>query len=186
MWASFQLPQRASEWHWVENYHQAPLAPLYLCQKNFLPLPNPKFACWDIRELQQKKTVAYTKALQFWEEKANLPAEGQTHLLVGGIVELGEQMKHYVSFTDEVIFSGVALREESPITQPKKDTPKGAQPVQADSPVTEATVDVTMESTGEKKPPNHFSAWEKVLHPSRPIVAAELIPPIKSPQAKTS
>ena len=27
VWASFQLPQKTSKWHQVENYHQAPLAP---------------------------------------------------------------------------------------------------------------------------------------------------------------
>ena len=70
VWASFQLPQRTSKWHWVENYHQAPPASLCLHQKSFLPLPDPKFACQVIRELQREKTVAYAKALQFWVEKA--------------------------------------------------------------------------------------------------------------------
>ena len=31
VWASFQLPLRTSKWHWVENYHQASLAPPCLC-----------------------------------------------------------------------------------------------------------------------------------------------------------
>ena len=110
-------------------------------------------------------------------EKANLPIEGQPHLLAGSIVELREEMKCYVSFTDEDIFSGVALLEEFPITQPKEATPKGAQLAQADSPVKEATVDVTMEPTREKKPPNWFPGWEKVLHPSRLVVAMKQIPP---------
>ena len=39
--ASFQLPQRASKQHQVENYHQAPWAPLCLHQKDFLPHPTP-------------------------------------------------------------------------------------------------------------------------------------------------
>ena len=142
--ASFQLHQRTSEWHLVENCYQAPPVPLCLCQKSFLPLPDAKFACQDIREPQQEKTVAYTKALQFWAEKANLPTEGQPYLLVGSIVELREDMKCYVSFTDKDIFSGVALPEESPITQPKEATPKGAQPAQANSHVKKATADVTM------------------------------------------
>ena len=46
--ASFRLPKRASELHWVENYYQAPPALLCLLQKNFLPLPNSIFACCDI------------------------------------------------------------------------------------------------------------------------------------------
>ena len=37
VWASFQLPQQISEWHQVETYHQASLAPLCLQQKSFLP-----------------------------------------------------------------------------------------------------------------------------------------------------
>ena len=121
--------------------------------------------------------VAYAKALQFWAEKANLPTEGQPYLLVGSIVELGEEMKCYVSFTDENVFSGIALPEESPITQTKEATPKGAQSAQANSPVKEATMDVTMEPTKEKKPPNWFPGWEKVLHSSRLVFAAGEIPP---------
>ena len=48
-----------------------PPAPPCLCQKDFLPPPNPKFPCWDIREEQLEKTVAYVQALQFWAEKSN-------------------------------------------------------------------------------------------------------------------
>ena len=60
--ASFELPQQISEQHGVENYHQAPLALLCICQKIFLPQPDPKFACRDIRELQLEKMVAYAQA----------------------------------------------------------------------------------------------------------------------------
>ena len=135
VWASFQLPQRISKWQWVENYHQASLASPCLHWKSFLPPPNSKFTCQDIRELQQEKTVAYAKALQFWMGKANPPTQGQPCLLAGSAVELREEMKYYVSFTDEDVFSGMALPEESPITQTKEATPEGAQPRQAISPV---------------------------------------------------
>ena len=57
--ASFWLPKRASELHEVENYLQAPPAPPCLLQRNFLPPPNSIFACWDIREMQCEKMVAY-------------------------------------------------------------------------------------------------------------------------------
>ena len=50
--ASFWLPIRASELHKMENYHQAPSAPLCLLRKNFLPPPDSIFACWDIQEMQ--------------------------------------------------------------------------------------------------------------------------------------
>ena len=90
VWASFELPQQISKWHHVENYHQAPLAPLCLHWKSFLPPPDSKFTCQDIRELQQEKTVAYAEALQFGAEKVNLPTQGQPSLLVGDIMELEE------------------------------------------------------------------------------------------------
>ena len=59
VWASFKFPWQINEWHGMENYHQAPLAPLCICQKSFLPQTNPKFTCQDIRESQLEKTVAY-------------------------------------------------------------------------------------------------------------------------------
>ena len=185
VWASFELTQWISKQHWVENYHQAPPAPLCLQWNSFLPLPNSKFTCQDIRELQQEKMVAYAKALQFWAEKANLPAQGQPHLLAGSIVELGEEMKHYVSFTDEDIFSAVTLLEESPVTQPKEATPKSAQLTQANSPVKEAITKVTEGPTREEKPPNWFPGWEKMLHPSRPVVATGQVSPLsRSPKQR--
>ena len=128
--------------------------------------------------------VDYAKALQFWVEKAILPTEGQPHLLVGSVVDLWEEMKCYVFFTDEDIFSSMAFLEESPITQPKEATPEGAQPAQADSPVKKATVGVTMEPTREKKPQNWFPGWEKVLHLSRPVVATRQIHPYQEALSK--
>ena len=63
---------------------------------------------------------AYAQALQFWVEKANLPTQGQPCLLVGIVVELREEMKCYVPFPDEAIFSGMALPEEPSTTQSKE------------------------------------------------------------------
>ena len=79
-----------SKLHNVENYCLAPLASKCLHQKDFLPLPDPKFPCWDIQEGQLEKTVAYAQALQYWVEKSNLPMLGQPHLLAGSILKLRE------------------------------------------------------------------------------------------------
>ena len=99
--------------------------------------------------------MAYAQALQFWAERANLPTHGQAHLLAGSILELREEMKCYVSFPDEAIFSGVALPEESLTTELEEATPKSAQPVHTNSPVEEATVKITEEeSTKREQPPN--------------------------------
>ena len=56
--------------------------------------------------------VAYAWALQFWAEKADLPTGGKPCLLAGSILELQEEMKCYISFSDEDVFSGMALLED--------------------------------------------------------------------------
>ena len=152
--ASFELPWQISKQHSVENYYQVPPAPPCICQKSFLLQHDPKFTCWDIRELQLEEVVDYARALQFWVEKANLPTQGQPCILVGSVVELREEMKHYISFPDEAVFSGVALLEEPSTTQPEEAIPKSAQPMQTDSPVEEATMKITKELTKKEQPPN--------------------------------
>ena len=84
--ASFELPWQISEQNGVENYYQAPPALPCICWKSFLPLPDQKFACQGIRELQLQKTVASAQAHQFWVKKANLPTQGQPSLLVGSVI----------------------------------------------------------------------------------------------------
>ena len=176
--ASFWLPRRVSEWHWVKNDHQAPPALLCLCQKNFLPPPDSIFACQDIWEIQHEKTVAYTHALQFWVEEADLSTGGKPCLFVRSVVELWEEMKCYISFSDEDVFDVIALLEETPIITPKEATTESAPPTLANPPMKEANMDMTMEPPVKKRPPNKFPGWQKVIHPSRPIVAARQILPL--------
>ena len=176
--ASFQLLKRASEQCQVKNKHQTPPAPPCLCWKNFLPPPDSIFACWDIQEIQCEKMVAYTQALQFWAEKVNPPTGGKPCLLAGNVIELWEEMECYLSFSNEDVFKGVALPEETPIIPFKEVIPQSAQPTPAGTPMKEATIEKTMELATEKRPPNKFPCWEKVLHPSRPIVTTGQIPPL--------
>ena len=172
-WASFQLPKRAIELCQVKNYHQALPAVLCLHQKNFLLLPDSIFACQDIWEIQHEKMVVYAWALQFWVEKVNLPTGRQPCLLAGSLIELWEEMKCYLSFSDEDVFQCMALPEETPIIPPKEVVPWSTQPVLASAPMKKAT----MEPTAKKRPLNQYPGWQKVLHPSRPVVAAgEIIP----------
>ena len=145
IWASFELPWQISEQHCVENYHQASLAPLCLCQKDFLPQQNSKFPYQDIRESQLEKMVAYTWALQFWVEKANLPSLGQPHLLAGSVLELREVMKCYVSFHDNAMFGSMALPEGSLTDQPEATASRSAQPASTNSAIEEvAAEEVTL------------------------------------------
>ena len=70
-------------------------------------------------------------------------------------MELREEMKHYVSFPDKAIFSGMALPEGSLTVQPEETTPKNAQPVYVDSPAEEAAMKATEEEpTRREQPPN--------------------------------
>ena len=174
VWASFRLPKGASEQCWVKYDHQALPALPCLHWKDFLLPPDSIFACLDIQEIQWEKMVAYAQALQFWAEKVDLSTEDKPCLLAGSTIQLQEEMKCYLSFSDEDVFRGVALPEEAP----KEVTPQHTQPTPAGTPVKEATMDMTMEPTVEKRPPNKFLVWEEVLHPSRPIVAIGQIPPL--------
>ena len=135
IWASFNLLQQMSKLHDMENYYLAPLTPPCLCQKDFLLPPNPKFPCWDIREGQLEKTVAYAQALQFLAEKSNLPTPGQLCLLVGSILELREMMEPYVSFFDDAVLDGVAPSEGFLKDQSEETIPESAQPASTNPPL---------------------------------------------------
>ena len=111
IWASFELPQQMSIEHAIQNYYLAPLAPHCICQKDFLLPPDPRFSCWDLKEEQWEKTMAYTQALQCLAEKANLPKLGWPHLLAGSVLELQKMMEQYIPFSDEIVFDGIALLE---------------------------------------------------------------------------
>ena len=71
-------------------------------------------------------------------------------------MELRGEMKCYVSFPDEAIFSGVPLPEEPSTIQPKEAAPKSAQPMQTNSPVEEAITKITEEPTKKEEPPNSW------------------------------
>ena len=162
VWASFCLLRRANNLCKVKNNHQAPPALPCLCWKNFLLPPDSIFPCWDIWEIQHENTVAYTHALQFWVEKVNPPTEGKPCLLVGSLIELQEERECYLSFSSEDMIKGVAPPEETSIIPPEDVTPQSAQPTPASAPLKEAALDMTMEPTVEKRPPNKFPGWEKV------------------------
>ena len=99
--------------------------------------------------------MAYAQALQFWAEKANPPSQGQPSLLAGSVLELKEEMKHYVAFHDKTIFSGMALQEGPSTTWLEETTPKNTQPAYANSPAEEAAVNITEEEpTRREQPPN--------------------------------
>ena len=129
-----------------------------------MPPADSTYACRDIREIPWEKVVAYAGALQHWAEQNNLPAGGELHLLVKSMLELREGVKWYLSFTNEEVFQGVALPKKE-----EKESPK--TPSAADIPKAPCVPEPSLEERAPK-----FLGWEKVLHPSQPVVAAREIP----------
>ena len=94
------------------------------------------------------------------------------------MIELQEEMECYLSFSNKDVFKGITPPGEISVIPPEEVTPQSIQPMPAGAPMREAAVDMTVEPTEEKRPPNKFPGWEKVLCPSRPVVAAREIPPL--------
>ena len=109
VWASFQLLQQMRELGMKEANLQAPPAPPCLHRQKFMPPAESIYSCRDIREIPQEKAVAYARALQHWVEEIDLPAGGGPHLLAKSVKELREEVKCYLSFSNEEVFQGVAL-----------------------------------------------------------------------------
>ena len=82
------------------------------------------------------------------------------------------------------MFKGVALPEETSILPTEEAAPQSTRSPPANTPRV-ATVGMAMEPAVEKRPLNKFSGWEKVLCPSRPMVATgQILPPSKSPRLR--
>ena len=174
--ASFWHPKWASEVHQMDNYHQAPSALPCLLSKSFMPPPDSIYTCWDIWEMQREKTVAYTWALQYWVEKADLPAGGGPCMLAESVKELWEEMRYCLSFSNKEVFKGIVPLEETSAIPTEEANPQSAGTTPASTPKKEATMGMAKEPATEGRPPNKFLAWEKVLHPTLPMVAAGQIP----------
>ena len=112
--------------------------------------------------------IAYARALQHWAEKINPPAGGRPHLLAKSMKELREEVKCYLSFSDEEVFQGVALPEEEK-DQSAKTTPTNV-------PKTPCVPELATEKGGPK-----FLGWDKILHPLQPVVTTgEISHPLRA------
>ena len=160
VWASFWLPQWMQELGMKEANLQAPPAPPCLGRHRFMLLAILIYACRDIQEIPQEKVVAYARALQHWVEEINPPAGGGEYLLAEGIKELREEVKWYLSFSNEEVFQGVAL--------PEREEDQKLKTLYAGTPN-------IPEPTKERRGLN-LLGWKKVLHPSQPVMATGEIP----------
>ena len=86
------------------------------------------------------------------------------------MLELRKEVKWYLSFTNEEVFWGLAL--------PEKEEKESLKIL---SPATVPKVPHVLEPPPEERALK-FLGWEKVLHPSQPVVAAgEILQPTKIP-----
>ena len=132
--------------------------------------------------MQREKTVAYAHALQYWAEKSDLPTGGQPCLLAESVKELQEEMRCYLSFSDEEVFEGVTPLEEMSADPAEKADPHSTTTMPAIAPKEQATREASQDPAMERKSPK-FPRWEKVLHPSWPVVAAGQLPhPSRRPE----
>ena len=169
--ASFGLPRQLWELGSREATLQAPPAPPCLHRKRFMPPANSIFACRDIQEIPREKVVAYARALQHWAEQNNLPAGGEQCLLARSVLELREEVKWYLSFPNEEVFWGVALPKEE----------------EEDSLQTPCATDLSKAHCMPESVPEgralKFLGWEKMLHPSQPVVATgDIHQPTRTPR----
>ena len=132
---------------------QAPNTPPCLHRQKFMLLVESIYVCRDIREIPREKVVVYARALQHWAEQNNLPAGGEPQLLAESMLELREEVKWYLSFTNEEVFWGVAL--------PKKEEESLQTLFATDIPKAHHAPEPALEERAPK-----FLGWEKVLHPS--------------------
>ena len=94
-------------------------------------------------------------------------------------------MRCYLSFSDEEVFKGMILPKEMSTISTEEANPQNAGTTPAGNPEEEATMGMAREPAAEKRPPNKFLGWEKVLHPSQPMVAARQIPhPLRGPRPR--
>ena len=89
-------------------------------------------------------------------------------MLAESVKELREEVKWYLSFSNEEVFWGVAL--------PKKEEDQSPKTLSANVPKAPCVLESTTERRSLK-----FLGWEKDLHPSQPVVATgEISQPSKA------
>ena len=102
--ASFGLPRQLQELDAGRVTLQAPPALPCLHWQRFILPADSIFASWDIREVPREKVVAYARALQYWVEQNELPTGSEPHLLAKSVLELREEVKWCLTFTNEEVF----------------------------------------------------------------------------------
>ena len=118
----------------VENDYSVPPTPHCLERDAFLPISTGNFSCQDYQMKQPQKTLTYTKALQFWLEKAQLPPLGQLDQLAECVRELRDYLEPLTSFTDEEALTNDMLLHRVKVTSSRHSEPEEPEAMREQSP----------------------------------------------------
>ena len=103
IWASFSIPEVRMRATPGQGY-TAPPAPTCLNRNAFLP---DDLLYQDVWQQPVLLTITYARGLQYWAEKHNPPENPDSHPLAGGVPELGEAVREYITFTNWEVFWGL-------------------------------------------------------------------------------
>ena len=70
-----------------------------------MPLPDPQFSSQDCQLVQPHQTLVYTKALQYWVEKAQLLIPCEPCHLAESVLQLQQAVEPLVIFTEEEVLA---------------------------------------------------------------------------------
>ena len=87
-----------------EQEYTVPPTPKCLNRNAFLPN---ELSYQDVQQQPILLTVAYTRGLQYWAEKLNLPESPDLCPLAGSVVELRETVQEHVKFTNWDVVQGL-------------------------------------------------------------------------------
>ena len=96
-------------------------------------------------------------------------------LLAESVKELREEMRCYLSFLDKEVFEGVTPLVETSSNPAEEAKPHSMTTMPAIASKEQATRKTSQELAKERKSPK-FPRWEKVLHPSQPVVVTGQLP----------
>ena len=113
--------------------------------------------------------VVCAHALQYWAEKSDLPMGGQRCQLAKSAKELQEKMDCYLSFSDKEVFEDVTPLEGMPTSPVEEAEPHSMMAIPTITSKEQAAKETSQKLAKERKCPK-FPGWEKVLHPSQPVV----------------
>ena len=104
-------------------------------------------------------------------EKSDLPAGGQPHQLAESVKQLREEMRCYLSFTDKEAFEDVTPPKGMPTSPVAESQPPSETATPVIAPKESTAKKTPQEPAKERKCPK-FPRWEKMLHPSWPVLVA--------------